>query len=107
MEISSKGIDALCDSQFEIKLVPTKDLRVAEKRKPLPVNIQPVSSGTPEKDKASSDRADLFRCLNELRNALATKEHLAPYMIFSEETLTQLAVSHNCMFYRLKMLFKI
>jgi hypothetical protein len=40
-----------------------------------------------------SERNKLFACLKAFRNMLAAEKRLAPYMIFSEELVTQLAVN--------------
>lgn len=85
VQVSPKGWNALLD-HAQIKLVPTMDMKDKTKSAPkvTPLDFDDL--------KDLKDLTDLKNCLHDLRNAEALKMNLAPYMIFSEEVLSQIAV---------------
>jgi len=73
--------------------VPTKELR--RDKKGAAKDVARLSLGASSATATPEERLtdELFRKLWLLRSTLATRENVAPYMIFAEDTLRQLAVS--------------
>ena len=52
---------------------------------------QPIQSGSPSKQAAKVMDESLFEKLRDVRKALATAAHIAPYMVFSDKSLQAMA----------------
>ena len=93
VSISPKGSKFLNDDSATIKLIPTKNMTL-QKKQPEVLNIVAVASasGTLDISEKCPVREELLKVLIETRNEIATRLNLAPYMIFNEETLLQIAV---------------
>ena len=90
--ITDAGRKFVKDDAAELRIVPTKELRseklAGEKPKfaPLPSNILPTVATAVE-----PEAAELARHLSGLRAKIAAEMGVAPYMIFSAESLERLA----------------
>ncbi len=84
--LSDLGQEFLHQVDQVIKLIPTKEMR---QERVEGVRSKDVISLAPFKDPG---RMDLFKQLLDLRSTIAAEENLAPYMIFTEDSLLQLSV---------------
>ena len=92
--VTDAGRKFIKDNEAELKIIPTKELRAeklaGEKPKPapLPTNILPTAATAVE-----PEAAELARHLSGLRAKIAAEMSVAPYMVFSAESLERLASS--------------
>lgn len=102
-QISKKGEEFLESHRPElIKISPTNELRevitttVPKSNLAASLSTRPPTSATATEQvrrRSDPDRVLLEALLTEVRLTLAKDINVAPYMVFSEETLSQLAVS--------------
>ena len=93
--ISAQGEKFLSDPDAKFKQIPTADLRKSDKAK-VKTNVAGATLNLPKVESGSEGdtKVDgLYQELLKLRIDFAERENVAPYMILSEETLKQLAVS--------------
>ena len=90
--ISEAGRKFIREKAAELKIIPTKELRAEKlagekpKAAPLPTNILATAATA-----AEPEAAELARHLSDLRAKIAAGMGVAPYMIFSAESLEKLA----------------
>ena len=90
--VTDAGRKFIKDQAAELKIVPTKELRAeklaGEKPKlvPLPTNILPTAASAVE-----PVAAELARHLSDVRAKIAAEMGVAPYMVFSAESLDRLS----------------
>ncbi len=94
VHISPEGQDFLDDDSKTLKLLPTKELRNERK---VVASSTSLSTVKPVR-RRDAQTAELMAQLTQMRERLAAKENAAPYMVFSEEILAQLAVSYHCVY---------
>lgn len=92
--LSDKGKHLLDSADEEVKLAPTKHLQA---RRNLVEPLTIVSAASRFQNEPDPERDELYCQLMELRNSIASAHNLAPYMIFSEELLLQLAVKEKAL----------